>query len=394
MTRPLLLHCFDGLGVGGAERSLVLLLRQLRGGTLEHAVCHLGPRRALVPEIEALGVPVHDLSSSRRRPLQSIVRLMRLIGRSRPALIHADHDYAKLCARVAARLSGTPLLVTVGNTVPPAPPTARTAAARRVRLFARAARVIGGGGAILAISQAVKDSLVARGVSPDRIVVVPRGLDLDDFRPDPPEKLGALRRSLGIDEGTPLLAHVGRLTTQKQQDVIIRALSIMTPAHPRVHLLLAGEGPERRAYQALAAAEGVADRVRFLGLRRDVTSLLQLAHLFVFPSIREGTGVALLEAMALSRACVASHIPALEEVLQSSGVGVLVPPRRPDLLAEAVSALLADPARRVEMGRRARLVVEQRYDIRRSAAQFEEVAHRVIGAARRGDVRPVGAEVR
>lgn len=393
MSRPLLLHCLDGLGVGGAERQLLLLLAHTRGGVFTHAVCHLGPRRDLAPEVARLGVALYDLSSPQRRPVTAVRRLVRLIRRLRPALLHADHDYAKLCARVAVRVTGVPFMVTVGNMVPSGPQ--RRQLAGRVRALAAAARLFSAPPArVLAISEAVAQALVARGVARERISVVRRGLDLSAFAPDPPETLAALRRSLSLDGAAPVLLHVGRLVRQKQQDVLIRALPAVARRHPGVCLLLAGEGPERAAYAALAAQEGVADRVRLLGLRSDVPSLLQIADLFLFPSVREGTGVALLEAMAYARACVASDIPALAEVLGGNGAGLLIPPRRPDRLADAVTALLDDPRRRGEMGRRARQVVEERYDIRRSTAGFEATAVEAIAAARGRGGSIVGAEAR
>jgi glycosyltransferase involved in cell wall biosynthesis len=385
VSRTLILHCFDGLGIGGAESQLLLLLRHIPRRTMDHAVCHLGVERDLAPEILALGVPVFDLSDGGTLGLpRSLLRVVRLIRRVRPNVIHADHGYGKLVARLAGVATGVPVLATVGGMKP--------AAGRRGGFWSRRGQIVRllewfdrglsdrMTARYLAVSEAVKHSLVREGVRPDRISVVRRGVDLDLFSPDPPERLSDLRRALGLSGLGPVLLHVGRLATPKGQETIIRALLTLRRAHPRMRLLLAGDGPNREAYRRLAELEGVGENVQFLGIRRDVRQLLQIADVFVFPSHREGAGGALLEALAMGRPTVASRIPAHEEIAGREEAVVLVPPRRPELLAEALIGLLADPRRRDEMGRRGREIVERRFDIRRNALDFARVCASVSEA--------------
>jgi glycosyltransferase involved in cell wall biosynthesis len=385
VSRPLVLHCLDGLGVGGAERQLTLLLRHRPREAFDHAVSLVGPRREMVPEVEALGVPVYELSAGRRQPAQAVFRLVRLARRLRPALLHADHDYGKLCARAAAAWLRTPLLATVGNTLVSSSSSqqpGRLLREARQRLLAHVSEAAARWTTdhYLAISETVRRDLIAHGVDPSRITVIPRGVDLEEYAPAPAVRLAALRAALLPDGAGPVLLNVGRLVNQKGQETLIRAMPAIRQVHPRATLLLAGDGPNRDGYQALAAREGVTEAVVLLGVRRDVKELLHLADVFVFPSVREGTGVALLEAMAAARPCVTSRLPVLEEVLGTGGAGEMVPPRRPDLLAAMVLALLADPPRRDTMGRLARRRVEQHYDSRRSAAAFAELCRGMLDA--------------
>ncbi|MGH7908674.1 MAG: glycosyltransferase [Thermodesulfobacteriota bacterium] len=385
MKPPLILHCLDGLGIGGAERQLILLLRHLPRETFAHAVCHLGPRQDLAAPIRAMGIPVFDLSRGRRYSPIAVARLLLLVRRQRPALIHADHDFGKFGARIAGALMRIPVLATMGNTVaePHAVPGRRRVSAR-ARLLDWADRIVSDRTPhhYLAISQAVKRSLMDDGVLPDQISVVYRGVDPSDFVPDTPERLSSLRRTLLPEGAGPILLNVGRLTEQKGQDTLIRAMPVILRLRPHARLVLVGEGPSRDAYLALARRKGVAGHVQLLGSRLDVPDLLQVADVFVFPSRREGFGCALLEAMAAGRPCVASRIPTLQEVMGTDGAGVLVPPGRPDLFAEAILSLLEDPARRALMGRRAREIVTERFDIGRSALDFAELCHRVISVGR------------
>ncbi len=385
MTQPLILHCLDGLGIGGAERELVLLLQYMPRELFEHVVCHVGPSGTLAPEIRALGIPVHDLSGGQRYSLRALLRLLRLARRLRPALVHADHRYGKLYARVVSRTLGVPLLATMGLTLPD------TGQGRPVRMtptrwFLSLAERVGARlftDHTVAISQTIKAGLVRAGIPAARISVVYRGLNADDFLPLSTAEPAALRGTLGLTEAGPILLNVGSLIRRKGQETIIRALPTVRRRHPRAMLLLVGEGPYRARYEEVANAEGVAEAVRFLGTRRDVPALLQLADAFVFPSLQEGTGVALLEAMAAARPCVVSDISIFREVL-GEGTGLFVPLGRADLLAEAVLVLLDDPAAAADMGRRARRVVEERFEIRRNAQEFAQVCARVIAASRPG----------
>lgn len=388
MIKPLILHCYDGLGIGGAETQLILLLRHIPSQMFDHVVCHLGPSGEQAHEIRALGIPVFDLSAGRRYSSLALLRLMRMTRRLRPALIHADHDYGKLYARITSRALHIPLLTTKSLTAS----TLRHLPGGGYHLprFNRLLTWVERTGArispehTLAISQTVMHDLIRQGVPAARTSVVYRGLNLGDFHRLPAEQLEALRRTLGLAEAGPLLVNVGRLISRKRQDLVIRAMPAVRRGHPRAKLLLVGDGPERERYRELAAAEGVGDSVLLLGTRRDVLQILQLADAFVFPSMQEGTGVALLEAMAMSRACVVSDLPVFREVLGEDGAGLFVPAERPDLLAEALLIVLGDPVRAAAMGQRAREVVKERFDIRRNALDFARLCHRIIATRQPG----------
>jgi glycosyltransferase involved in cell wall biosynthesis len=153
---------------------------------------------------------------------------------------------------------------------------------------------------------------------------------------------------------------------------------------PGAKLLLVGDGPARERYREIVAAERLEEAVVLLGTRRDIPRLLQAADVFVFPSLREGTGVALLEAMAARRPCVVSDVPVFREILGEEGAGVFVPIERPDLLAEALIDVLGDPARLTEMGRGAREIIEERFDIERNAQEFARLCQWLITARRFG----------
>jgi len=204
------------------------------------------------------------------------------------------------------------------------------------RLIRYAARYAAG---IIAVSQALKDAMVALGIAPERIAVLRNGVDLEMFRPGDRE---AARTALGT--GGPTLLSVGHLIERKGHDLTIAALSRLQ-GHP---LLIAGDGPERARLRALASALGVADRVRFLGSvpHQELANLYTAADALVLSSSREGWPNVLLEAMACGTPVIASAIWGNPEIVSRPEAGLLTRARTPDGIAEAVQALLRAPPSR------------------------------------------------
>jgi glycosyltransferase involved in cell wall biosynthesis len=381
-TRALkILHVVDGLGIGGAEVQLTLLLRHLPANRFTHMVCSIGARGDLADEIQSLGVEVHGLSrGGRPAPAAAITSLVGHIRRFRPGLIHTDGIFGNVCGRVAGRLCGLPVLTTVG--LPQAPVSRAWASKRRASL---GRRIIWALGPItgrlwtthfMAITEAVKETVVrVYGVPEQHVSVVYRGVDLQRMMRAPESEIATLRATLAPPDAWPVLLNVGRLSNQKGQAYLIQALPRIRARYPSAVLLLAGRGSLEHSYRMLARNLGVADAVRFLGVRADVCRLLQASDLFVFPSVYEGAGVALLEAMAMGRPIVATSAPAVVEV--AGDAAALVPVRDAERLAEGVIALAADPERRAHLGARARRRVQAEFDIRVNAQKFGALCARV-----------------
>jgi glycosyltransferase involved in cell wall biosynthesis len=214
-----------------------------------------------------------------------------------------------------------------------------------------------------------------------RARLLPPSVDTDRFHPDTPPRLG-LRRAHGIDPGTFVVGCVAQLVPVKDHPTLIRSLVRV----PDAVLLLAGKELDPAyagALRTLAAEAGVARRVVFLGEVRDVPALLSEIDAFVLStrSTGEGCPVALLEAMSAGRACVATEISGVRDVLEGSEAGVRVPPGDSEALGRALSELAADPERRAALGARARRRVLERYSIEREVAAHEALYTEALGSA-------------
>jgi glycosyltransferase involved in cell wall biosynthesis len=160
--------------------------------------------------------------------------------------------------------------------------------------------------------------------------------------------------------GCFVILNVARFAPQKGQTFLLDAMARLAPRHPQVELWLAGIGAPESDLRAQAAAAGIADRVRFLGFQEDVTALHALADIFVFPSVFEGFGNALAEAMLAGLPIVASDLPVVRhDVLGDVPAAVLVPPGDSRALADALEILVVDRDARAALGLAARVAAER-----------------------------------
>jgi glycosyltransferase involved in cell wall biosynthesis len=177
---------------------------------------------------------------------------------------------------------------------------------------------------------------------------------LPNFAPD---MANAAPASLGLPNGVRIVLALGRLHPNKGFDVLVRALPIL----PRVHAVIAGEGPERAALLVLAAREGVADRLHMPGWHSDTAALLAAANILVCPSRHEPLGNVVIEAWSARRPVVAAAADGPRELITPGIDGMLVPPEDPRALAGAIGSVLDDPVRATALAEAGRLRYEAAY---------------------------------
>lgn len=365
------LHCIGEMGTGGAE-SLV--------AELVHRGPEVGWRSSLASaggvreeELVARGlVRAHRVPLSRRRPSG----LLRAVVGTRRALVAADPDV------VVAHNVGVTAAVALAQLTRrrrvPVLTVFHGVAAGHYRAGALVLRR--GSDAVVVVSRAVGERLAAAGLRRPP-VVVPNAVTA----PELPDR-DVVRQELGLPADAPTALCAARLVDQKRHDVLLRAWALV-PA-PCV-LLVAGDGPNRAALEALHAELGLGDRVRLLGDRRDVPRLLAAADVATLASDWEGLPVFVLEAMAVGRPVVATAVDGLVELLRGGG-GALVPPRSPGDLAAALVRLLTDGAARRSASDAAVRTVAQTHDPLVMVRRYDELVRGLVAPSprsRRGGTR-------
>lgn len=347
------LHVIDSLRTGGTERQLIQVLRHADRSMFRHLVCLIRDPEATPGQALDSGVAVHSLGLEKKSDLLlGVQRLRALIRELQPDIIHTRLYLSTIIGRIAGRLTGRPVLTTLVNRAyspdwRAADPALRDWKVAVVRTLdaATASWTL----RYVAISDSVRRSAMEHlGIPAERISVIHRGIDANDFPNLSAEAISQIRRSLGWPDVNPLIVNVGRLVPQKGQQYLIEAMRDVVKALPRARLAIAGDGRLRESLTRQIRSQGLEGSVQLLGERDDVPALLKAADLFVFPSISEGFGVALLEAMAAGVPCIASDIEAAREIGGTNGV-LLVQPRSAGALAQAIVAVASDPDRRNSM---------------------------------------------
>jgi glycosyltransferase involved in cell wall biosynthesis len=217
---------------------------------------------------------------------------------------------------------------------------------------------------------------------PHKVRCIYNGVDLARFQPRHPP--GGLCASLGLPVGVPVVASVGRFVPYKGYTHLLKAARLVQEAMANVHWLLVGDGELREELEGECRSLGLEAQVHFVGWREDIPDLLAVSDLFVLPSLGEHFGRVLIEAMAMGRAVVATDAGGVPEIVIHGETGLLVPPGEPKALAEAVLALLEDPARAARLGGAGRRRAESEFSLSRHVEAVEALYREVLGDDRGG----------
>ena len=266
-----------------------------------------------------------------------LVALWLLCLRRRYDLVLTHTSKGGMLGRLAARLAGVPAIVHYVHGFAFHEFTQPLVKPFFVALERLAARFCD---AIISVGEAHRQTAIRLGIKkPECIHTVLNGIDLRRFLN---VDRARARRSLGFGDDEIILGSNGRLSAQKGFEYMIRALPEIVARFPRVRLAIAGVGPREEELRTLAAEMDIADRVTFLGFRRDVPELLAAMDVFVHSSLWEGLSISLMEAMAAGRPIVATRICGNLEMIESGRNGILAEPASPEALASAVCRVLED----------------------------------------------------
>jgi L-malate glycosyltransferase len=324
--------------------------------------------------MEAQGVRCFSCASRSRSGYPfGLLRLARHLRQQRVDVVHAHLFEPSVIVLLTAFLARTPLRIMTRHYSDYHTRIERRWHVRIDQLCTRLSH------RVIAVSAHTRDHMVSvEGAPAGKIDVVLNGIDFDRVRLSAPEAPARLRAEFGAAE-RPLLLIVARLHPEKGYEHLFAALPEIAAQTGRPPLLLvAGTGVLEDSYRRLARDLGVEDRVRFLGFRRDVPDLMAAADLLVLPSVAEAFGLVLAEALFLGVPIVATRVGGIPEIVDDGQDGVLVPPADSAALAEAIAALLRDPARRGRLAAAGRVKVLERFGFERMVRAYEAVYDRAF----------------
>lgn len=350
--KPSVLHTISGRSIGGAEKVVISLAKEMRSrGCRVVVVCRHDSWTAR--QLTDSGVLVETMSfKGLAGRLYGPRKLQRFIEKHRIDLVHTHMKLDSVPALLTAARLGIPSVCTVhGSTEEPYCSMAD---------------------AVIAVSEAVKKTVLQMGVPPDRISVVLNGIPVDAF-----DYVGsAFRKQHGLADGEVLVGAVSRLTPKKGMDVLLRAASFC----PSVKLVVAGYGkPKYVQYlRELADKLGIAHRTLFIGPVDNPVAVLGALDVFATSTREEALGIAILEAMASRVPIVATAVGGIPEIVSDGETGLLVPPDNPEAFAGAIDRLISDKKLASHLRDEAFRMVSERHSVSNMADDVEEVYEKVL----------------
>jgi glycosyltransferase involved in cell wall biosynthesis len=357
------LFVLSSLAVGGSERKIARMANRLKeDGLAVSLACLNGPYT--LEQTVRRDVPLHKLERRGKFSLRAVWRLRRMIQRERPATVVAVNLYQSLYVACATfLLPRRPRIVALVN----------TSTFRRHRLLKRFYQVV-----LSRFDHTVHGSQVQRAFwltrgTQEKSSVIYNGVDSTSFEPTASfEAAKRLRARLGVKPSALLIGSVGRLAPEKNHEVLLQTLRRLRVARVDAHLVIAGDGHLRDRLMRRAGELEIADRVNLIGEVEDVRPVLAALDVFVLPSVAvESFSNAALEAMSMGRPVILSDIGGAREMIDDGVEGYVVSPtelsaRLPALL----TALYADPRKRLAMGQAARARAMSCFSVSAMAAAY------------------------
>ena len=378
------LRLITRLNIGGPSIQAITLSERLttRGFTTRLVHGSLGDGEGDMRYLLSPSVTVEQLPSLRRElspanDYAAYARVSAILRDFRPHIVHTHMAKAGAIGRAAAAMynrgvaSGERARVVHtyhGHVLEGYFSAAKTALFVGIeRLLARSTD------RIVAISPAIRDELLREHHigRADQYRVVPLGFDLSALAAVDDRARAAARESLGIAADAHVVSTVGRLTAIKQHHLFLETARLVANQDPAAIFLIVGDGELRAELEQTARDFGLADRVRFLGWRRDLPTIYGASDVFLLTSRNEGTPVALIESLAAGVPGVSTDVGGVRDVIDSDAVGLTAPYDDAAGLAAAVTKLIGDPDLRRAMGERGRASVVARYSIDRLVADID-----------------------
>lgn len=381
--------CENGAGYGGAVISLTAMLAHLDpryapilltglGTEPYRQLSKWGSWRQLAPSrwfnhaaLCRRGIPFASTIDNLLNQLPHALRHYHAYRRERVRLVYLNNDAScNFAAALGARLAGLPLVLHARGF------HNDTSINRLVLKWVDHC---------IPVSTAVRDELLHLGLPREKCTVVPEGLDLNQFHPRPPS--AALRAELGLLDSDPVITLIGGLVDWKGQDILLQAVPRLLASYPRARILLVGSAYGRndlfaRKITSQANAPEMAGRVLLLGGREDVAEILSISSVVVHASTTpEPFGRTFLEGMAVGRPVIASAEGGPLDVISHERDGLLIAPRDPRLLADAILRILDNPEWAAEMAHQGALTAK-RYSIEAHSAAVAAVLQPLTASAK------------
>ncbi len=344
----MLLFVHSSLPIGGAEVLRYTVARELQRRKVDFQIVCIESLGELGIRLRAQGVPIIAMGLTNSiYSVTTTLRLTALFLKLKPSLVQSSQFNSNYHARLAAKLSAVKIVITEEHGIYHWKKWHHRMLDRFLDHWCDA---------ILCVSERVRQfNIEVIGIEASKLMVLHNCIDMERLVVATP----VIRSELSIAGDDFVFLHLGKMRAEKGHEVLLRALKKIGNA--RVKLILLGDGPLRQQLADLVTRLDLDEQVSFVGERSNVYDWLMAADAFVFPSVNEGLGIALLEAMYVGLPAVTSRTGGIVEIVQDNETALLVRPGDADDLAEKMQRLIREPDLRRFLGQRAREYVERNH---------------------------------
>jgi len=353
-------HLRSSHSLYGPERQLIYLATSMPLHGFETGICVLyrqgkgRPRKhPLLLEASRSGIWACQIDDEGRWSLVSLIQSMvRILRQGNYSLVNSHGYKSNFVAFWSAKVCGIPAIATV---------RLHTETDMRLKLYKMLDLVLlRHFSHVITVSDHLRRQMIWAGIAPSKVSMVHNGIDVQAVISQALMEDGSANGLMRHRAKSATISIVGRLTLQKDHVTFLRAARLVIETVPNARFLIIGDGPLREQLEQLSRALGVDEHVTFLGYRQDVLSLMAGSDVIVLSSVQEGLPNVILEALALGKPVVATRVGGVPEVIRSAKTGVMVPPKDPRALADAICWVLRNPDQATRLGKlgQARVIAE------------------------------------
>jgi len=357
-----IVHIVPDIGIGGLSKVVLDICRNLDKKNYNISVYAIRKyEEEFTPDFIKAGINVaYGLKKGQNKGYGVFLKIAKYLKIVQADIVHTHNTAAFLDGTIGAMLADVPVRIHTDH-ARLYPDKTRYQIAEKI-MSKYVAKIV-------AVSEHTKQDLIKyQRISEDKIVVIPNGIDLGEIKKIVPEDK---KRELGIKYGAPVIGLGVRLEEQKGIKYLIRAMPYILNKYPETVCLIAGEGSKRYELEEEAKKHGLKDSIKFLGVRRDMTEILQIIDIYVLPSIWEGLPLVVLEAMAAGKAIIATNVGGNSTAIINEYNGLLIPSRNVEAIADGILRFLKEPNFAAEMSKNAYRTFNERFTVDKMVNQYE-----------------------
>jgi glycosyltransferase involved in cell wall biosynthesis len=360
-------------GIGGAEKLLLDMSGFYDRKKFSIYYCNLfgSPHKKdmFSESLMEKGLPKFDIPGYRFQNIPSIIaRLRSLVKSERIDIVQTHLLHASLIGGIVGKLPGNHKIIVTQHYTHKSLDKffQKTIDRTAIKMADR----------LIAVSSAVKADLLENGVKENKICVIHNGIHLKEF-----DQKANIKNCLFSDlkkQGKFIIGAVGNLHKRKDYSNLIKAMKEVVKRFPETHLVIIGEGTERTTLEKMIEKKNLRNNITLVGFQKNVSALIKHFDLYVHPAKSEPFGIAILEAMAISKCVIATKVEGVIDIIENEINGFLVPPQDSHAIAERICKAIENPEQTAEIGRNARKRVEDSFIIENTVKSYQDLYEEIV----------------